>query len=199
MGKAIKYVLTFVFLSMCLLCGCAGNKVGEGTKLLEKKDFEGAIEVFEQVLAEKKSTDVQKAEAYRGLGMAYYELEQYDKAEESLSKALEAGGEATPALYNLIGISAMRQGDYEAALAAFEEGIKLPESGERKEQGTFFWQEERHAVDYSEVIREMCYNRIVCYEKIVDWQQAYQAATEYLDKYPDDADVAHEAEFLETR
>ena len=54
-------------------------------------------------------------------------------------------------------------------------------------------------MDYSEVIREMRYNRIVCHEKMYDWQQAYLAATEYLEHYPDDERVRHEAEFLETR
>lgn len=190
--------LLVLLLVMCLLCGCS-NKVEEGAELLEKKDFEGAVQVFEQVLEEGKSTSVQKAEAYRGLGMAYYELGQYDKVREYLEKAVEAGGEATPALYNMIGVSAMRQEDYTAALSAFEEGIKLPEVGALEEQGTFPWQKEKVTVDYSEVIREMRYNRIVCHEKLYDWQQAYLAAKEYLEYYPDDARVAHEAEFLETR
>ena len=197
MGRIVKCTLIGTLLSLCLLCGCA-NKVEEGADLLEKKDFEGAVKVFEQVLSDGKSSSVQEAEAYRGLGMAYFELGQYDKVGECLEKAVEAGGWKTPALYNLIGVSAMRQGDYTAALAAFEEGVALPADG-GSEQGAFPWQEEKVAADYSEVMREMRYNRIVCHEKMYDWQQAYLAATEYLEYYPDDEAVRHEAEFLETR
>ncbi len=197
MGKTVKCALFGMLLSAWVLCGCS-NKVEEGADLLEKKDFEGAVEVFEQVLSDEKSTSVQEAEALRGLGMAYYELGQYDKVGEFLEKAVEAGGQKTPSLYNLIGVSAMRQGDYTEALAAFEEGLGLSTDG-WMEQGAFFWQEEKVTVDYSEVIREMRYNRIVCHEKMYDWQQAYLAATEYLEHYPDDERVRHEAEFLETR
>ena len=58
--------------------------------------------------------------------MAYYELKQYDKAIEFLNKAADLGGEMTPALYNLIGISAMNLEDYDSALTAFEKGCQLP-------------------------------------------------------------------------
>ena len=51
----------------------------------------------------------------------------------------------------------------------------------------------------ADMIREMKYNEIICYEKLADWENARQKAEEYLGEYPDDEAVQKEAEFLETR
>ena len=51
------------------------------------------------------------AEAYRGLGMAYYELKEYDKVLESMQKALDDGVQRTAELYNIMGVSAMQLED----------------------------------------------------------------------------------------
>lgn len=188
----------------CVLCGC-GNAVKEGVQLLEEGKAEEAVSAFEQVISDKGSSAIQVAEAYRGLGMCYYELEQYDQAQDYLKKAVDAGGEETAVLYNLIAVSAMRQEDYNAAVSAFEKGIELQETkkqtGDEDSPGKAggSGESETNGADYTQMVREMYYNRVACYEKLYDWEQAYSAAKEYLEKYPDDESMRHEAEFLETR
>lgn len=202
--KTICNVMLSVTAAVCVLGGC-GNGVKEGAQLLEEGKVEEAVSAFEQVISDKGSSEIQLAETYRGLGMCYYELEQYDQAQDYLTKAVDAGGEETAILCNLIGVSAMQQEDYTAAVSAFEKGIELQETkrqtgnddgsgktGGDSESGT-------NEADYAEMIREMYYNRVACYEKLYDWEQAYSAAKEYLEKYPDDEQMRHEAEFLETR
>ena len=53
--------------------------------------------------------------------------------------------------------------------------------------------------DSAEMIQEMRYNEVVCYEKLADWENAKQKASEYLIEYPEDTAMEREAEFLETR
>lgn len=59
--------------------------------------------------------------------------------------------------------------------------------------------QKEQTVDYSEVIREMKMNRIICYEKKLDWESAKAAITQYTVEYPDDIAAQKEAEFLSTR
>ena len=40
--------------------------------------------------------------------------------------------------------------------------------------------------DSAEMIQEMRYNEVVCYEKLADWENAKQKASEYLIEYPED-------------
>lgn len=194
-GRAALFVCIVVLFAAFLLYGC-GNNVKKGAQLLDEGEVEEAVSAFEQVLEDKGSSDLQMAEAYRGLGMCYYELKQFDKAQESLEKAVDAGGEETKVLYHLIGVCAMQQEDYAAALSAFEKGISLPDEQNKSEKQDL---SEEELTGQEEMIREMYFNRVVCYEKLYDWQQAYAAATEYLEHYPDDEQMQHEAEFLETR
>ncbi len=175
--------------------GNKGKKIKEGTQLLEQKKYEEAVTVFDTYLKEHTGADEEdvfyQAEANRGLGIAYYEMKQYEKAIESLKKAVDLGGEMTPALYNLIGISAMNLEDYDGALEAFEKGCLLPTEitytdVDGKEQ----------KADYAAVIQEMKFNRIVCFEKKLDWESAKSEMETYLTLYPDDEAAKKEAEFL---
>lgn len=174
--------------AVCFLTGCA-NYVRDGAKLLEEGDYKQAAETFERAIREAEEDKTVEPEAYRGLGIAYYEQGDYEKAGETLQKALDTGAKQTPVIYNMIGICAMQQEAYADALAAFEAGITLE----------VVTGEEEKPVDYSETIREMRYNRIICYEKTQDWAGAKSAVSEYMADYPDDAEAKREAEFLETR
>ncbi len=176
---AILAVLVF------LLTGCS-DTVKDGTELLEKGEYEEAVSTFRQAVEEDKNT----AEAYRGLGMAYYELKDYASAQEAFQKVLETDGQETPILYNFLGVCAMQQEDYAAALGHFEKGIALAqESGTTREE----------AEGFSEVLQEMLFNQIVCYEKQQDWENAKSKMEEYIKIYPDDVAAQKEAQFLETR
>lgn len=172
--------------AVCFLTGCA-NYVKDGTKLLEEGQYQEAITSFQNAIDKEKDA----AEAYRGIGMAYYEQQDYEQARENLQAALDAGVLQTPAIYNLIGICGMNLDDYDGALAAFEQGTAISEMVEIAGA--------EEDIDYSEVIREMKYNQIVCCEKKLDWEGAKAYAEAYISAYPDDAEVQKEAEFLRTR
>ncbi len=191
-SKKIRY-LVLSAAAACFITSCT-NDVKDGTELLEQGDFQKAVTIFEQA-AEKAEKEGERApEAYRGIGMAYYAQEDYENARVNLQKALDEGGLETPVVYNLIGVCSMKLEDYDGALAAFEQGIGLPESGVIS-KGT----KEEQTADYGEVIQEMKFNRVVCYEKKLDWENAKAAMAEYSSQYPDDTEAQKEAEFLSTR
>lgn len=178
--------------------------VKEGVELLQEENYEKAAESFEKAIANEQEAGESAlltkegapyiTEAYRGLGMACFSRQDYEKALTNLQQVLDLGGEATPVLYNLMGISAMYLTDYDGALNAFGAGAALPEEGtytdtENAEQN----------VDYSAVIQEMKFNRIVCFEKKLDWANAKAEMEAYIAAYPDDPDAQKEAEFLSTK
>ena len=191
-GK-IKY-LVLSLASVCLLTACSKNLIKEGTEQLEQGDYEKAVTAFEQAAEDAEKEGDRAPEAYRGIGMACYAQEDYEGTRQNLQKALDEGGLETPVIYNLIGVSSMKLEDYDGALAAFSKGIELPESG-TVSRGT----KQETEADYSEVIREMKFNRVVCFEKKLDWENAKAAMAEYASQYPDDAEAQKEAEFLSTR
>ena len=192
-NRKIRYLVLSAAL-MCVLTACSKNGIKEGTELLEKGDFEKAATVFEQAAKEAETEGERAPEAYRGMGMACYALEDYEGTRQNLQKALDEGGLETPIIYNLIGVSSMKLEDYDTALAAFDKGTGLPESGVVS-RGS----KEEETADYSEVIREIKFNRVVCLEKKLDWENAKAAMAEYASLYPDDANAQKEAEFLSTR
>lgn len=192
-NKKIKY-LVLSAAAACFLTACSGNLIKEGTEHLEQGDYAKAMAAFEEAVGEAEKEGERAPEAYRGMGMACYAQEDYEGTRQNLQKALEEGGLETPVIYNLIGVSSMKLDDYDSALEAFSKGIELPESG-TVSKGS----KEEKTADYSEVIREMKFNRVICFEKKLDWENAKAAMAEYASLYPDDAEAQKEAEFLSTR
>lgn len=185
--------LLWLTVAVCFLTACT-NHVKDGTKYLEEGKTSEAISAFEQAAEEAEKKEENASEAYRGIGLAYYAEGDYEAAQTNFQKALDEGALQTPVIYNLIGVCSMNLEDYDSALTAFEQGIQLPESGVVS-KGTKLEQ----TVDYSEVIQEMKWNRVVCYEKKLDWAGAKAAMSEYIVEYPNDAGAQKEAEFLSTR
>ena len=111
-----------------------------------------------------------------------------------MQKALDDGVQRTAELYNIMGVSAMQQEDYESALKYFDEGISYAQSKDAVNAS-----KSKKEVDYSDLIQEMRYNQVVCYEKQENWEEAKNAANEYIADYPNDKDIEKEVEFLETR
>lgn len=178
-------IVVTLAVSMCLLTGCS-NALKSGTVSLEEGNYTEAVSSFEKAVSEGKKT----AEAYRGLGMAYYEQEDYASAKDAFEKALSAGGEKNQVIYNLLGICGMKLEDYQYALEQFTQGISLSQNS-----GTSM----EDAESFSEVLQEMLFNQIVCYEKLSDWENAKSKIAEYIQVYPDDADAQREAIFLQSR
>lgn len=152
-------------IAMCLFTGCS-NKIKEGTKLMEEKKYEDSIDVFQEAIEKGK----QLGEAYLGTGVSYFKLKNYPAAKQALKDALKNGIEETPIIYNMMGVCDMEQGNIDTARESFEKGITLPTDEK----------------EYRQVIQEMRYNVIVCYEKQADWKNAKDKMKEYISKYPDD-------------
>ena len=167
-------------LILMLICalwmtGCA-TPVSEGAELLEKKEYKQAVEKFTEAIDEKEDL----AEAYKGKGIAQWELKDYKNAKDSMEKALKNGVEETAVLYQIMGDCDMALEDYESALSNYLKGMSCEDVDEKQ-------------------IQEMSRNEITAYEYLGDWGTAKAKMKAYIEKYPDDENVKKEAEFLETR
>lgn len=182
--KKMKAAVISAMCAACILAGCA-NAAKDGTEALEAGNYKEAVTLFQEAAGSEDRDEA--AQGYRGLGMAYYEQEDYASALEAFQNALDSGAEQTPQLYNLIGICAMQTGDYASALSYIQSGIALTESSG-----------EDDAADAS-LIQEMRYNEIICCERQGDWSTAREKISDYLGDYPDDEAAQKEAEFLESR
>ena len=114
------------------------------------------------------------------MGIAYREVEEFEKAIDAFGEALDNGAEETATLYNFIGISNMKIENYEEAVSAFEKGMSMEDCSDTMKQ-------------------EMLFNTVVSYEKLGDWDNAKEKVSEYNEQYPGDSKAEKEAEFLETR
>ena len=167
-----------------MVTGCA-NPRKAGAQAMEEGQYEEAVTQFQQA-AESENRET-AAEGCRGLGMAYYELEDYESALEAFRQAEDNGAQMTVQTYNLMGVCAMQTGDYASALEYIQAGLAMADSATGDE------------VPHPDLMREMRYNEIICYEQQADWENAKTKAAEYLSEYPDDEAVQKEAQFLETR
>ena len=174
MWEAILAEVGVMFV-VILNAGCSGS-VEKGLEYLEAGEFESAAEEF-QAAAEK---DKDAAEAFRGLGIAKWELEDYEGARDAFKSALDNGAEKTGTLYNFIGCCDLRLGDPSSALNYFNLGIS--QEGNSKE-----------------LLQEMKFNVIAAYEGMEDFESAKTKLKEYLEEYPDDEQAQKEMTFLETR
>lgn len=170
-----KIVVLIIIVMSCFLFGCS-KKVEDGAALLKEEKYEEAIKEFQKSVDKKKDLD----EAYRGQGIAYWELEEYEKASDCFIKALNNGAKKTGTIFNFIAIGNMKLGNFSDALNYFNLGLSMEDSSE-------------------ELIKEMKYNEIVVYESMKDWESAKTKIAEYIAQYPDDEKAIKEAEFLETR
>ncbi len=170
-----KIVSTILLAVICLMTGCASN-IEDGTEHLKKEQYEKAIACFEKDIEREKNLD----EAYRGIGIAQYELENYAEALNAFEKAIENETEETATLYGLIAACHMHAEDYEAALEAYGKVLKMKDCSE-------------------ELRQEARFNEIAICEKLSDWELAKEKVASYVADYPDDTRMDKTAEFLETR
>ena len=164
-----------ILVLMMLLCGCTAY-LEDGAALLEEGKYEEAIAAFEAQVGEEKNL----GEAYRGIAIANYELENYEEVVENFEKALENEAKETTAMYHLMASSYMQLEDYENAMKYYDLVLGMEDCTE-------------------EVKKEILFNKIAIYEKEADWDAAKEAVNTYLELYPNDERVMKEAEFLESR
>ena len=159
-----------------LITGCGKNASEDGVKLLEEGKYKEAVKEFEQAVED----DVNIGDAYRGIGIAKWEQEDYEGAREAFKNALENGAKKMGTLYNFIGTCELRLGNPESALNYYNLGLASEDISK-------------------ELKREMEYNEIAAYEAMEDWESAKVKLEAYTEAYPDDEKAAKELEFLNTR
>jgi len=159
-----------------MLVGCGKQEYKEAVEHLEKEEYEEAIEQFEASVEKEKNV----ADSYRGIGIAKYQTGDFEGAVSAFENALENGSEATGTIYNFLGACKMELGDYAGAIADYEQALSYEDTT-------------------GEMAQEMKFNIIAAYEKLDDWESAKARLSEYVQEYPEDAQAAKEAEFLETR
>lgn len=89
------------------------------------------------------------------------------------------------------GTEALEQGDYDTAIASFEEAAGSDDKEEAAEGycglGMTYYEQKQ----YDQALEML--------EKTADWEMAKEKMSEYQAAYPEDESVAKEAEFLQTR
>ena len=170
-----RIVVVFLAASVLTFTGCS-RAVEEGTKLLEEGDYKAAQEEFRKSVSKEKDL----SEAYRGLGICYFEQKEYGEAAKAFGMALGAGAEETATVYNMLGICAMETGSPEKAVYYFENGQNFPDAGQ-------------------ELLKEMSFNLVCAYEAVGEYVLAREKLEIYVGLYPDDANAAKELEFLDTQ
>ncbi len=167
--------ITAVFLLGLSLAGC-GNPSEKGVEYLEEGQYDKAVEEFEKAVED----EINIGDAYRGIGIARWEQENYEEARDAFLSALENEAQETGTLYNFIGSCELKLGNPVSAQSYFRLGIGLDGNSTGLEQ-------------------EMKYNMIVAYEQAEDWESARVKLDEYIAEYPEDETAQKEKEFLETR
>lgn len=170
-----KWILAIVFAGIFVLSGCANN-VKDGVESLEAGNYEKAKTFFEQEIKREKNLD----EAYRGLGIACFELEEYGDAIEAFQLALKNETDESAILYSMMGACYIEVGEYEKALDVYTKALSV--------EGIT-----------DEIKQEVQYNLIAVYENMADWDAAKKQMEQYMKSYPDDKRIEKEADFLETR
>lgn len=171
----MKNISVLLILVLFLLTGCAGN-MKEGIELLEKGNYDKAVETFEKDINKGRNL----AEAYRGLGIACFELQDYEGAVEAFELARQHETEETAVFLSFLGASYLETEQYEKALDAYECSLSCEDLTEELKQ-------------------EIQYNLIAVYEKMANWDAAKKQMKQYKETYPEDSRVEKESEFLETR
>lgn len=174
--KKICKLLIIAVVSVGILTGCSLNPSEAGVEYLQNKDYDNAIASFEKAIEE----DINVADAYRGIGMAKWEQQDYAGSLAAFNSALNAGAKEDGTLYNLMGCSALNLQNYTDAITYFEKALEDTEISD-------------------DLIKEASYNLILAYEGNGDVDTVKSKLSEYVEKYPDDEAAKKANEFWSTR
>lgn len=169
-------ITAVVVVTLILVVFVFESPVKKGTEYLEAGNYDQAIVEFTNGLSDIDYI----AESYKGIGIAYFELEQYKDAVDNLENAIQKGQTNLGTTYYLLAISYMKIEDYDNALKNISEALTKSDNSE-------------------ELVQELRFNEVLCMELTSDWDGAKAKATSYLQSYPDDVKMEAEYKFLSTR
>ena len=175
--------------------------LGRGLLYVAAEEADKAEEDLNKVLKDTKDPLIK--------GIIYNVVNQTDKAKECFEDAkAEGNAEAVFYLANIY----EKAGDHNYAMILLEEYIAkgnasaegyLTVAGHYLDAGAYEealnMVQSGIALGDSGVLRSLLEEEIVCYEKLADYASAKAKAEDYLDKYPEDAAMQKEYEFLKTR
>ncbi|MBR1771832.1 MAG: tetratricopeptide repeat protein [Lachnospiraceae bacterium] len=125
----------------------------------------------------EKAKEKGNADSYLYLGKAYEATGDYNYA-SSVYNSWLAKDAGSAEIYNQLGLCEMHKGNYQAALDAFQSGMKI---------------------EQNPVMQALSFNEIVAYEYLGDYAKALALVENYLKNYPDDETAGRERDFLKTR
>lgn len=171
--KKIRIIAAVIFTLFCM--GCSMN-TKDGVAFLEEGKYEEAIVCFEKDIAEEKRME----EAYRGMAIAYYELQDYENALLNFQSVLnEEDAEETASLHAMMAVCFMKQDKLEEALDSYRKAQDLECTEEMKQ--------------------EILFNEIAIYQELGNWDVVKEKVAAYVEAYPEDTRMEKTVEFLETR
>jgi tetratricopeptide (TPR) repeat protein len=102
-------VISFLFIS------CAGSLTDQGRSSLSEQNYEKAVILYKQAI----QADEKNSEAWRGLGIAQYKLNQFTDAESSLLKSYNLAKDGETIFY--LGLVYESLGDYDKAINYYKD------------------------------------------------------------------------------
>ena len=111
-----------------VLTGCVKNPSEKGVEYLEDGKYKEAIEQFQDAI----DSEVNIGDAYRGIGIAKWEQEDYEGAKEAFQNALDNGAKKTGTIYNFMGNCDMKLSRPESALNYYRLGVGQEDSSEER-------------------------------------------------------------------
>ena len=117
-------------------------------------------------------------DAHYYIGEIYHARSDYGEAVYHYKQYIGGSGAKDAAAYNQMGICLMKQEKFEEALEAVRAGQKFSDALHGK---------------------QLLFNEVVILEKTGEYNTAYERAVEYRNRYPEDARIRRELEFLATR
>ena len=183
----------------------------EAAVYFQEEDYKKAIQFFEEASEHnnlfsgklKKDLSYYQAEAHMKLG-------EYEEALALYNGMISAdGNDSIPYVmkaYCLIGLE-----EEESAASVYKEGYEKTKDAEflyylANQYVTMEQYEDAgrviqtyQKISNEDVVRRLCFLEIVIYEKQQQYEEAYQAAVSYCEKYPEDEAGQKEKTFLESR
>ena len=135
--KHVKRILLVIFACM-FLTGCGENTYEQGVASLKDGKYEEAIEQFEQAI--EKETNI--GDSWRGIGIADWELGQYDAASEAFEDLSITSKDSTPEMiqemrFNMV-VAYEKLKDWESARTKLAEYIAdYPDDEQAQKESTF--------------------------------------------------------------
>lgn len=196
-----------------------------------REDFERAVEnskdtdLYIQIYQLYKGTSLEKdgtdflekalqirdetAEGYYNRGRVYYYLQEYEKAEDELTQAMDQG---KPEAMLLLGRVYLVKKDVDGARQMYQQalekeekkdqaynGLPLCDIAEENYDGALEQIQKGLQSEGGTARQQLLYNEIIVYERRLDFETAREKMESYLAVYPDDEEAQREAQFLESR